>query len=518
MLFVVCGQSYSRYESVAPIFNKAGITELIESQDNVLTTAEKQQYFINQTMNKMTWCFDSLDSIPSWQALDSNIHFILVYASLEFVITSMLEQGENIQSNLEQIIETWAQYNKPLLNFYLTSPKQSLLVNSQAFLFNHQNQLLKAMVCHFELHLSPLSTQELIQCRPPLIAFLYLARNILSTVMPIKEVKLGLFDQPSLSDNDYQTVLILYHQLESYADLPYIHAISIFKEREQVFNDYNQLVIQLNNIIETASTEKQQLQNKIKQLEQAYFLLESKNQNQNQLLKELQQTILQLTEQKKSSDNQNKNLDSQNKTLLYQLHDMQKDLETYHLNNQKLSEKFKQNERLLLTNNKNILENIESLTCSIKHLKIDFTKKSFYGENWYEKEVNGCWAGPKKQTTIELPRLLDGNYELSFEITDAMHSEIYNKMIVSISGIILENKLTQESVKLTQLFKKKKEFPKIMTFYFNTSQLKEQKRWTVKLNFPYVIPANTKDKTTTDNRLLAIKLKSLILRVIEDAN
>jgi len=509
MLFVVCGQPYSRYESVAPIFNKVGIAELIQTQDKILTTEEKQQYFIAQTTNKMTWCFDSLDSMSSWQALDTNIHFILVYASLEFVITSMLEQGENIQPHLDEIIKTWIQYNTPLCQFYLTIPKQCLLINSQAFLFNNHNQLLKAMVYHFKLHLSPLLVQELTH-PPPLTAFFYLARNILSAVIPIKKMDLGLSENGML-DNDYQTALILYYQLESCADLPYIHASSISRERQQVFDDYNQLVIQLNKIIATASAEKQQLQHKIKQLEQTYSLLEAESNHKNQLLNNLQQIISELKEQ-------NKTLDNQNKTLLYQLQMVQKDLEKYHLNNQKLTEKFKQNEQLLLINNKKILEKNQSLMSLIKHLEIDFTQNQFYGENWYEKEFNGCWAGPKKQSTIELPALVDGNYELAFEIIDAMHYEIYETMIVAINNIVLNNQLTQESIKLTQLFKKKKAFPQVMVFIFNTSQLKKQKQWIVQFTFPYIIAANEKDKTSTDRRLLAIKLKNLRLRIINHAS
>ena len=50
------------------------------------------------------------------------------------------------------------------------------------------------------------------------------------------------------------------------------------------------------------------------------------------------------------------------------------------------------------------------------------------GQNWYYPEADGRWAGPELASTINLPVLGLGRYEVQLEVADAMKPEILDDL------------------------------------------------------------------------------------------
>jgi hypothetical protein len=181
-----------------------------------------------------------------------------------------------------------------------------------------------------------------------------------------------------------------------------------------------------------------------------------------------------------------------NELLLLQLHQVQEELEHYFLQWQELSAKDDSAARATTFINRFWRKHQPS------EIVIDF-RDEIEGYNWYDAELDGRWAGPGKVSTVKLPALRKGRYELYLDIVDAQAPEIITDMDMSLNGNPLQTTVDGEG------------YPAMVFSEFAVENAAQQPVWEFQFKFPKLIsPAQ---HGSTDNRHLAIRVRTLKLRV-----
>lgn len=127
----------------------------------------------------------------------------------------------------------------------------------------------------------------------------------------------------------------------------------------------------------------------------------------------------------------NKKLEKENELLLLQLHQVQEELETYFHKYQELASKPYQGEE----NKSNASHGKKATTIDMRHF--------IEGQNWYQAEHDGRWAGPDHVSSLKLPNLPSGKYELEMSVVAAMSPKIIRQMKLLWNGSVLPKKVTQ---------------------------------------------------------------------------
>lgn len=136
-------------------------------------------------------------------------------------------------------------------------------------------------------------------------------------------------------------------------------------------------------------------------------------------------------------------------------------------------------------------------------------RKDMQGQNWYNIEPDGRWAGPEKFSTLRLPKVKPGRYQIEIEIVDAMASQILKGTKFSLNGIPLNFVDPNPSSLLRRLIGKRKKFPFILTAHADVSQTQCNAGLDLELEFPNVIsPAS---RGSDDKRHLALRLRTVKL-------
>lgn len=119
------------------------------------------------------------------------------------------------------------------------------------------------------------------------------------------------------------------------------------------------------------------------------------------------------------------------------------------------------------------------------------------GENWYGAEVDGRWAGPHETSSLRIPALGEGEYRLELVIVEAIAPDILQGLEVWLNGRRIE--VTWES----------NTAPTVAHARVASEGASTGDRWEFRFKFPRTVsPA---DRGSTDNRRLAVKLRSMRL-------
>ena len=117
------------------------------------------------------------------------------------------------------------------------------------------------------------------------------------------------------------------------------------------------------------------------------------------------------------------------------------------------------------------------------------------GDNWYDAEQDGRWAGPGQVSTLLLPALTVGQYQLSLEVVDTIDPDILNGMTLSLNGKPLAIKRRRQG-SLT-----------LVTAKFSSETSTPGEKWKMALNFPRLLsPA---ERGSDDDRTLAVRVRTL---------
>jgi hypothetical protein len=141
------------------------------------------------------------------------------------------------------------------------------------------------------------------------------------------------------------------------------------------------------------------------------------------------------------------------------------------------------------------------------------------GENWYDPEDDGRWAGPGEHSSLRLPRLGKGRYRLELEVVDAMAADMVRQMRVSVAGAaIAVRRRSKDSLAgplaplkrayLTH-YKGRQLYPVRVSGIFDVTEEKQQSPLQVELSFPRLIsPA---DRGQPDYRKLAVRVSQVVV-------
>ena len=126
---------------------------------------------------------------------------------------------------------------------------------------------------------------------------------------------------------------------------------------------------------------------------------------------------------------------------------------------------------------------------ALTQLKIDLSLP-IEGENWYAIESTGCWAGPELESTLIIPALIAGTYQLDLKVGN--HFCDLEKMIVT---------LNDQPINFLNT-----EFPPSMTLEAEILIKDDHPNWVLKFAFA---KTGTADEDTANNRPLALFLEMI---------
>jgi hypothetical protein len=183
--------------------------------------------------------------------------------------------------------------------------------------------------------------------------------------------------------------------------------------------------------------------------------------------------------------------------LLAQLHQVQEELERYFIKEQAREKDALMVSALPLGNTGawNAMRPVEWLL----NLREEIT-----GENWYYAEHDGRWAGPEARSSLDLPALPHGRYQIRFDIVDTMQPEI----LAGLTAVLNGTRLDLEPIKA--------ELPALVIALYDADDAPTEGQWRLELLFPGVVsPA---ERGSEDERRLAIRLRTVrIIAVNKEA-
>lgn len=491
----------------------------------------------------------TLSLLDFWINVDTQTNFVLVYNSPAQVVASALAQ-ENSAQEIGAILNKWKSDNTELLRFYHRNKDRALLVHAnsvsnlaaQAFvqsvnktfgvsLHDAKQQAVGAeqaselagliaeqailqyadlMDCYHELESVadfPEQTDasngisvEKASAEFAILKAAYINNKQLQIALKSAHERNEATTQ--VQEDTQKRNLVLAGDIESLTaerDLITLQLHSVQEELEQLFMAKEQIQQQnteLTLALENASTVSTQLS-------QSNANLEKANTEKSQEIKQLKEKIIQAEKAVSSNSGVktaqdkltkiNASLTEENKLMLLQLHQVQEELENYYLKYQALAEGKAPQDAISDSFISSFWKKYQP-----EEITIDL-RTDFLGNNWYEPETNGAWAGPELKSTLKIPALSKGDYTLTLVIADAMDPDIISTMAVSLNGMPL------------LLTIGKLDYPAVVTATFDTNKLPADSIWEFELTFARNIsPADCADDNQ-DGRYLAIKLQQLSL-------
>jgi len=129
---------------------------------------------------------------------------------------------------------------------------------------------------------------------------------------------------------------------------------------------------------------------------------------------------------------------------------------------------------------------------TLKYIKIDLSKQ-IKGDNWYDPESTGRWGGPEIESTLSIPALTAGNYQLELEIESEFCGLEDLKVLFNHQPVTFLNTQYQTPVTLQAEVAVEKQYP----------------FW--QLNFIYPQTCPPEGESGADQRKLGIFLRSVTL-------
>jgi hypothetical protein len=405
---------------------------------------------------------NSLYLLNYWRDFDPRTRFILVYSSPAYALGQLLRGKESSTERIESLCENWFNVNTELLRFYNRNQERCLLVNVETFSSLIESTKLLTLIqerlainLHGQIEFASSENDELFR--------------LLTT---------SLIQEPP-------HIQALYQELESVSDAFFDRLEPTRAQLGNAFEQYGKLLSGYDNAI--------QLTQKLSQLEQELATEKQKPDLSIQLTQKISQLQQELAAEKQKP-NLSVRLDVQekeNELLLLQLHQVQEELEHYFLENEKAIQG-------------------QAKTELVEQVVVDF-RQFIDGDNWWNAEHDGRWAGPGLISNLRLPELRAGRYQIIIEIVDAIAPEILQKTLVSINEQPLRLVNTNPLSWLMRLIGMKKKYP--VTLIGRVDLPQGDIRPVLEFKFPKVISPSSRG--SQDMRSLALRIKTVELKLLK---
>lgn len=417
-----------------------------------------------------TWLLDS------WKRLDPSSRFVLVYSPPELAVAQALQGKVATPDNVNQAVVSWTAWNTEISRFYNRNQDRCLLINALAVI--HAPAMFTEKVsATFGLSMGQLTTDHQVD------------RSSVSSIASALALSL-------IEDRD--EAIALYQELESSADLDSAAVFAAAAERSHAWGEYSNLLAELGNAAREAR-EQTECANRLQQeCETATLALaeaQEKIDEQAASLRKAESSVNVCESEISELRPRNAELAQENELLLLQLHQVQEELEDCFLNSKEL-----ENRRESEAKQSRLLTSF--IRDQLAKVVIDM-QGNIDGNNWYYVEPDGRWAGPNETSSIRLPALGRGNYEVLLDVVNTMAPEILDGMTLSLNGTPLDIGRDSES------------FPTIVRACFPTDGIapRSDSVWEFGFSFPKLVaPA---ELGLEDPRKLAICLRSITLSAID---
>jgi hypothetical protein len=482
-----------------------------------------------------------------WKTFDTQTHFVLVYNSPAQVIANALARDSSLQT-IGAVLNKWKSDNTELLRFYHRNKDRALLVHINSIVNTSTNTFIQSVNESFGVSLNDavqqaaaveqvfelaalIADQAILQHADLVDCYLELESaadlpaeadgsngiNIEKVCAEFAALKAAIINnkqlQIELNTAQEKSIEIAQvqgelqqHNLALSGDL-----VTLTEERDLLVLQLHQVQQELESIyLSHKSIQQENAEFKLAienvsttnaQLKQALLVKTEVEKNQEIVkLKEkaaqLEQSIASHSEVNAAQEKlavTNKSLTEENNVLLLQLHQVQEELENYYLKCQALSA----GDALQKPTSDSFVASFWK-KYQPDQITIDL-RTDFLGDNWYDPEQDGTWAGPALKSTLKIPALCQGEYTITFVVADAMAVDIVSTMVISLNGVPLTLNIDQLN------------YPINVTAHINTNSLPHDSVWLFELSFAKNVSPADCDSNNHDHRLLAIKLQQLIL-------
>jgi hypothetical protein len=449
---------------------------------------------------RSTWLLDF------WSRFETQIRFVLVYASPARGVAEMLVNGGYSLEALPTLVSDWMRWNAELLRFSVQHSERCFLVNSDAI--ERPEQLVESINATLDLNLVCPSDGP---------------RNSAGSADAIATTLVsGLIEE-------FHEAMSLYRQLESAANLDEPSEIPPMNQKQQVWDDYmtrltrqrraEERLMEQSSLLEVLDLERRNFEDS-----SARTRLELEAEAAK--LREIVAADASIQEQIAQLRAKSGVLAQENELLFLQLNQAQEALDqtlaraaASELERDRAKARSNQVQEALdqtlaraaaseLERDRTKSRNRElsaiatdGIIGELAEVVVDL-RREISGNNWHEAESDGRWAGPEALSTIRLPAMGQGKYKLEIDVVDAMDPTLLQGMEVSLCG---------ERVTLS---KPGRSYPTIIRGDAVLRSLPGARTWEVQFRFPRLVsPA---EHGSDDRRLLAVRIRSIRLRLLDE--
>jgi hypothetical protein len=422
--------------------------------------------------SRSTWLLDF------WSQFETQIRFVLVYASPERGVAEMLVNGGYSLETLPTLVSDWIRWNAELLRYSVHHPERCFLVNSGAI--ERPEQLVDSINATLGLNLVCASDRPRNNAGS--------ADTIATTLVS------GLIEE-------FHEAMTLYRQLESAANFEEHSEVPSMSQKLRVWNDYmarlsrerraEERLVEQSSLLKVLDHERKNYEDSSARTRLELQVEAAKLQEVVAADVSIQEEIAQLRDKSGA-------LTRENELLFLQLNQVQEALDqtaAREAASELERDRTKTRMRELSTTA------TDGVTGELAEVMVDL-RRGIEGKNWYSAESDGRWAGPETLSTIRVPAMGQGRYKLEIEVVDAMDPTIVHGMEVSLCG---------ERVTLSR---SGRSYPMIISGDAAVRSLPGSRAWEVQFRFSGLVSPAAHG--SDDKRLLAVRIRSIRLRLLDE--
>lgn len=360
-------------ETIRPI--DPGRAWQISIADMLLANSEQENWALSDNRNVFFLDF--------WQDFDPKAKFVLVYGSLEKDLASFVSEVGWDGNLLSRRILGWQVFYSEMLRFYHRHPDRCLLVH----------------IDRFEEDASEVA--ERIQSK-----FGIETQRSLASERVGESVLLELISREAVREFGFSDDV--YPELECSADLPAVEHSRAKSIGIRGISEHQHFI----TVDRKSREQKAESDEEILKLGEEIRLLRTKL---------AAESSVSIEHQPSAPDENAQDFILENELLQKQLRQVEEELEKYFRSYHEL----KQNSRPH--------ELAEHSGGAVDRVQMDL-RDYLQGSGWHNAEGHGRWAGEELKSTINLPALVTGTYEVRIEVVDTMTMEILKNTQVSFNG------------------------------------------------------------------------------------
>ncbi len=372
-----------------------------------------------------------------WCDLDPTCRFILIYGSPAQSLAQSLKSGSCLASDVKHHLRRWSQYHDALLRFYQHNHDKSILVNINSF----EGTATGAAECldnRFGMPAHLLNTSEKLDKSAILevvAADLVITHEFDSTLLMELE---NSADVPSTSEQEPNLIT-----LDAHSEFLHTRAeILASEQRSLEINDLREMLRKSSNQLKLANEDLSLAQRDLSQAMEAKRLEAAARKSETECLrKDIERLHIRLIEAQSAVERSSQiesTFKEERELLTRQLKQVQEELELYFAkyNDLKHRDGTKQEEPHTPSRNGELCA-----AAPESSILLDL-RQYIEGSGWHSPEEFGRWAGTGLTSTIMVPPIQPGRYQLDIKIVDAMSVDISKGLEVKFNGRALSTSAT----------------------------------------------------------------------------